>query len=51
MQETGVKRLISVTGFGAGDSRNRGGCVYDTAFIRHDRLGASTSLPHFGGWR
>jgi putative NADH-flavin reductase len=32
MQETGVKRLISVTGFGAGDSRNRGGCLYDTAF-------------------
>jgi putative NADH-flavin reductase len=32
MQETGVKRLISVTGFGAGDSRNRGGCVYQTAF-------------------
>ena len=32
MQETRVKRLISVTGFGAGDSRNRGGCVYQTAF-------------------
>jgi putative NADH-flavin reductase len=32
MQETGVKRLISVTGFGAGDSRNRGGYVYQTAF-------------------
>jgi putative NADH-flavin reductase len=32
MNETGVKRLISVTGFGAGDSRNRGGCVYNTAF-------------------
>ena len=23
----------------------------DLALIRHDRLGASTSLPHFGGWR
>jgi putative NADH-flavin reductase len=29
MKEAGVKRLISVTGFGAGDSRNRGGCLYD----------------------
>jgi putative NADH-flavin reductase len=32
MRETGVKRLIAVTGFGAGDSRNRGGCLYNTAF-------------------
>jgi putative NADH-flavin reductase len=32
MNETGVKRLIAVTGFGAGDSRNRGGCVYNAAF-------------------
>lgn len=32
MKETGVKRLIAVTGFGAGDSRNRGGCLYNTAF-------------------
>jgi putative NADH-flavin reductase len=32
MRETGVKRLIAVTGFGAGDSRNRGGCLYKTAF-------------------
>lgn len=32
MRETGVKRLIDVTGFGAGDSRNRGGCLYNTAF-------------------
>ena len=32
MEETGVKRLISVTGFGAGDSRNRGGFLYNTAF-------------------
>jgi putative NADH-flavin reductase len=31
MKEGGVDRLISVTGFGAGDSRNRGGCVYNTA--------------------
>jgi putative NADH-flavin reductase len=31
MKETGVKRLIAVTGFGAGDSRNRGGCLYNTA--------------------
>jgi putative NADH-flavin reductase len=32
MQETGVKRLICLTGFGAGDSRNRGGFLYNTAF-------------------
>jgi putative NADH-flavin reductase len=32
MEETGVKRLICVTGFGAGDSRNKGGFLYDTAF-------------------
>jgi putative NADH-flavin reductase len=32
MKETGVRRLIAVTGFGAGDSRNRGGCLYNTAF-------------------
>src|SRR5918996_5219482 len=32
MKEAGVKRLISVTGFGAGDSRYRGGCLYNTAF-------------------
>jgi putative NADH-flavin reductase len=32
MQETGVKRLLCVTGFGAGDSRGRGGLLYNTAF-------------------
>lgn len=32
MGEAGVKRLICVTGFGAGDSRNRGGCLYNAAF-------------------
>ena len=32
MEEAGVKRLIAVTGFGAGDSRDRGGCLYNTAF-------------------
>jgi putative NADH-flavin reductase len=32
MKETRVKRLIAVTGFGAGDSHNRGGCLYNTAF-------------------
>ena len=31
MKETAVNRLISVTGFGAGDSRNRGGCLYNAA--------------------
>ena len=32
MEETGVKRLICLTGFGAGDSRNRGGFLYNAAF-------------------
>jgi putative NADH-flavin reductase len=32
MNQTGVRRLIAVTGFGAGDSRDRGGCLYNTAF-------------------
>jgi putative NADH-flavin reductase len=29
MKATGVKRLISVTGIGAGDSRGHGGLLYD----------------------
>jgi hypothetical protein len=32
MEETQVKRLICVTGFGAGDSRGRGGFVYNVGF-------------------
>jgi putative NADH-flavin reductase len=32
MEETGVRRLICVTGFGAGDSRDRGGLLYSAAF-------------------
>ena len=32
MAEAGVKRLVCLTGFGAGDSRNQGGFLYDTAF-------------------
>lgn len=32
MEETGVKRLICLTGFGAGDSRDRGGFLYNKAF-------------------
>ena len=32
MEESGVKRLICLTGFGAGDSRNRGGFFYNKAF-------------------
>jgi putative NADH-flavin reductase len=32
MQEAGVRRLICVTGFGAGDSRDRGGFLYSAAF-------------------
>jgi putative NADH-flavin reductase len=31
MEAKGVKRLISVTGLGAGDSRGHGGLLYDTA--------------------
>lgn len=32
MEETGVKRLVCLTGFGAGDSRYRGGILYNAAF-------------------
>jgi putative NADH-flavin reductase len=32
MERTGVKRLIAVTGFGAGDSRGRGGLLYNVVF-------------------
>lgn len=32
MEEAGVKRLICLTGFGAGDSRNRGNILYNMAF-------------------
>jgi uncharacterized protein YbjT (DUF2867 family) len=32
MEETYVKRLICVPGFGAGDSRGRGGFLYNVAF-------------------
>jgi len=32
MEEAGVKRLICLTGYGAGDSRNRGNIFYNTAF-------------------
>jgi len=32
MEETSVRRLICVTGFGAGNSRDRGGLLYNTAF-------------------
>ena len=32
MEEAQVKRLICVTGFGAGDSRGRGGFLYSAAF-------------------
>jgi uncharacterized protein YbjT (DUF2867 family) len=33
MQAAGVKRLIAVTGFGAGDSRGHGGFLYDAALF------------------
>ena len=32
MQAEGIARLIALTGFGAGDSRNQGGCLYDLGF-------------------
>jgi putative NADH-flavin reductase len=32
METSGVRRLICVTGFGAGDSRGRGGLLYNAAF-------------------
>ena len=32
MQAEDVSRLIALTGFGAGDSRNQGGCLYDLGF-------------------
>ncbi len=32
MEDLGVRRLICLTGFGAGDSRNQGGRLYDLAF-------------------
>src|SRR5262249_20877128 len=32
MEKAQVKRLICVTGFGAGDSRGHGGLLYDVAF-------------------
>jgi uncharacterized protein YbjT (DUF2867 family) len=32
MEEAQIKRLICVTGFGAGDSRGRGGFLYSVAF-------------------
>jgi uncharacterized protein YbjT (DUF2867 family) len=32
MQAEGVARLVALTGFGTGDSRNQGGCLYDLGF-------------------
>ena len=32
MQAESVSRLVALTGFGAGDSRNQGGCLYDLGF-------------------
>lgn len=32
MEAAGVRRLICLTGFGAGDSRNKGGALYNMAF-------------------
>jgi putative NADH-flavin reductase len=32
MSAAGVRRLVCLTGFGAGDSRNQGGFAYDLAF-------------------
>jgi hypothetical protein len=44
MEEAQVKRLICVTGFGAGDSRGRGGFLYSVAFhLLLGRLGDRAS--------
>ena len=32
MEAEGITRLIALTGFGAGDSRNQGGCLHDLGF-------------------
>jgi uncharacterized protein YbjT (DUF2867 family) len=32
MQAEGVTRLVALTGFGTGDSRNQGGCLYNLGF-------------------
>jgi uncharacterized protein YbjT (DUF2867 family) len=32
MRAEGISRLVALTGFGAGDSRNQGGCLYDLGF-------------------
>jgi len=32
MEAEGISRLVALTGFGAGDSRNQGGCLYDLGF-------------------
>ena len=32
MRAEGISRLIALTGFGAGDSRNQGGCLFDLGF-------------------
>lgn len=32
MQAEGISRLVTLTGFGTGDSRNQGGCLYDLGF-------------------
>ncbi len=48
MEETGVKRLICVTGLGAGDSRDRGGFLYNAAF--HFFLGRTYSDKDVQEW-
>lgn len=48
MEETGVKRLICVTGLGAGDSRDRGGFLYNAAF--HFLLGRTYSDKDVQEW-
>jgi putative NADH-flavin reductase len=43
MKEAATRRLICVTGFGAGDSRGRGGLLYDTVSCRQGHTGADRS--------
>jgi hypothetical protein len=50
MEEAQVKRLICVTGFGAGNSRDRGGFLYRLAFhlllVRIDDKHAQERIVH-----
>src|SRR5262249_5946715 len=48
MEEAQVKRLICVTGFGAGDSRGHGGLLYNVPRPHTPRM---RRLARIGDWR